>query len=40
MRSKKYHARDIYPNLRSEPHEVFDEWKTHKKEVIKPNVGG
>jgi hypothetical protein len=41
MRSKKYRARDIYPNLSPELQKVFEEWqKTHKKEGVKPNVGG
>ncbi len=41
MRSKKYRARDIYPNLGPELQKVFEEWKkTHKKEGVKPNVGG
>ncbi len=41
MRSKKYRARDIYPTLSPELQKVFEEWKkTHKKEGIKPNVGG
>jgi regulator of RNase E activity RraA len=41
MRSKKYRARDIYPNLSPELQKVFEAWqKTHKKEGVKPNVGG
>jgi regulator of RNase E activity RraA len=41
MRSKKYRARDIYPNLSPELQKVFEEWKkTHKKQGVKPNVGG
>ena len=41
MRSKKYRARDIYPSLSPELQKVFEEWKkTHKKEGVKPNVGG
>ena len=41
MRSKKYRARDIYPTLSPELQKAFEEWKkTHKKEGVKPNVGG
>jgi regulator of RNase E activity RraA len=41
MRSKKYRARDIYPTLSPELKKLFEEWqKTHKKEGVKPNVGG
>jgi regulator of RNase E activity RraA len=41
MRSQKYRARDIYPNLSPELQKVFEEWKkTHKKQGVKPNVGG
>ena len=41
MRSKKYRARDIYPTLSPELQKLFEEWKkTHKKEGVKPNVGG
>jgi regulator of RNase E activity RraA len=41
MRSKKYRARDIYPSLSPELQKLFEEWKkTHKKEGVKPNVGG
>jgi hypothetical protein len=41
MRSKKYRARDIYPTLSPELQKVFEEWKkTHKKQGVKPNVGG
>ena len=40
MRSGKYRARDIYPTLSPELEKLFEEWKkTHKKEVIKANVG-
>jgi regulator of RNase E activity RraA len=41
MHSKKYRARDIYPTLSPELKKLFEEWKkTHKKEGVKPNVGG
>ena len=41
MRSKKYRARDIYPNLSPELQKLFEEWKkTHKLEGVKPNAGG
>jgi regulator of RNase E activity RraA len=41
MHSKKYRARDIYPTLSPELQKLFEEWKkTHKKEGVKPNVGG
>jgi 4-hydroxy-4-methyl-2-oxoglutarate aldolase len=41
MRSRKYRSRDIYPNLSPELQKLFEEWKkTHKKEGVKPNVGG
>jgi 4-hydroxy-4-methyl-2-oxoglutarate aldolase len=41
MRSRKYRARDIYPSLSPELQKLFEEWKkTHKKEGVKPNVGG
>src|SRR5918995_4704407 len=37
MRSKKYRARDVYPNLSPELQKLFEEWKkTHKKEGLKP----
>lgn len=40
MRSKKYRARDVYPNLSPELQKLFEEWKkTHKKEGVKPNAG-
>ena len=38
MASKKYRARDIYPNLSPELQKVFEEWKkTHQKQGVKPN---
>jgi 4-hydroxy-4-methyl-2-oxoglutarate aldolase len=38
MASKKYRARDIYPNLSPELQKVFEEWKkTHSKVGVKPN---
>ena len=38
MASKKYRARDIYPNLSPELQKVFEEWKkTHPKQGVKPN---
>lgn len=41
MQSGKYRARDIYPSLSPELQKLFEEWKkTHKKEGVKPNVGG
>lgn len=41
MRSKKYRSRDIYPTLSPELQKLFEEWKkNHKKEGVKPNVGG
>ena len=41
MATKKYRARDIYPKLSPELQKLFEEWKkTHKKEGVKPNVGG
>lgn len=41
MHSKKYRARDIYPTLSPELQKLFEEWKkAHKKEGVKPNVGG
>ena len=41
MQTKKYRARDIYPTLSPELEKLFEEWKkTHKKEGVKPNVGG
>ena len=41
MATKKYRARDIYPKLSPELEKLFEEWKkTHKKEGVKPNVGG
>jgi regulator of RNase E activity RraA len=41
MASKKYRARDIYPNLSPELQKLFEEWKkTHKKEGVKPNNPG
>jgi regulator of RNase E activity RraA len=41
MAAKKYRARDIYPRLSPELEKLFEEWKkTHKKEGVKPNVGG
>ena len=41
MAAKKYRARDIYPKLSPELEKLFEEWKkTHKKEGVKPNVGG
>ena len=40
MRTKKYRARDVYPNLSPELQKLFEEWKkTHKKEGVKPNAG-
>ena len=41
MATKKYRARDIYPRLSPELEKLFEAWKkTHKKEGVKPNVGG
>jgi 4-hydroxy-4-methyl-2-oxoglutarate aldolase len=41
MATKKYRARDIYPKLSPELEKLFEAWKkTHKKEGVKPNVGG
>jgi 4-hydroxy-4-methyl-2-oxoglutarate aldolase len=38
MRSRKYRARDIYPQLSPELEKVFEDWKTtHAKEGVKPN---
>ena len=38
MATKKYRARDIYPNLSAELKVMFEEWKkTHPKEGVKPN---
>ena len=40
MRTKKYRARDVYPNLSPELQKLFEEWKkAHKKEGVKPNAG-
>jgi regulator of RNase E activity RraA len=41
MRSRKYHARDIYPTLSPQLEKLFEEWKkTHPREGVKPNVDG
>ncbi len=41
MRSRKYRARDVYPTLSPQLEKLFEEWKkTHKREGVKPNVGG
>jgi regulator of RNase E activity RraA len=39
MATKKYRARDIYPNLSPELKQLFEEWKkSHPKAGVKPNI--
>ena len=41
MATKKYRARDIYPNLSPALKQLFEEWKkTHPKEGVKPHFPG